>query len=257
MRLATTSRLVSRRDVIVVASVSCIYGLGSPEDYKAMMVGLSVGEVIDRDAMLTKLVDMRYERNDTDPERGKFRVRGDSVEIWPSYEEFAYRIEFWGDEIERLSIINPTSSETIDKLEQMFIYPAKHFVLPEERVAAAVDEIRRELRERLELFKSQGKLLEAQRLSARTRYDVEMMLEMGYCPGIENYSRPLSGRPEGAPPNTLFDFFPEGLFAHCRRIARDGAAGGRDVFRRPQPQDHARGAWLSVAECARQSTAAI
>jgi excinuclease ABC subunit B len=209
MRLATTSRLVSRRDVIVVASVSCIYGLGSPEDYKSMMVGLSVGEIIDRDAVLTKLVDMRYERNDTDPERGKFRVRGDSVEIWPSYEEFAYRIEFWGDEIERLSIINPTSSETIDKLEQMFIYPAKHFVLPEERIAAATDEIRRELRERLELFKSQGKLLEAQRLSARTRYDVEMMLEMGYCSGIENYSRPLSGRPEGSPPNTLFDFFPK------------------------------------------------
>jgi excinuclease ABC subunit B len=209
MRLATTSRLVSRRDVIVVASVSCIYGLGSPEDYKAMMVGLSVGEVIDRDAVLTKLVDMRYERNDTDPERGKFRVRGDSVEIWPSYEEFAYRIEFWGDEIERLSIINPTSSETIDKLEQMFIYPAKHFVLPEERIANATDEIRRELRERLELFKSQGKLLEAQRLSARTRYDVEMMLEMGYCSGIENYSRPLSGRPAGSPPNTLFDFFPD------------------------------------------------
>src|SRR5258708_3632204 len=147
MRLATTSRLVSRRDVIVVASVSCIYGLGSPEDYKAMMVGLSVGEVIDRDAVLTKLVDMRYERNDTDPDRGKFRVRGDSVEIWPSYEEFAYRIEFWGDEIERLSIINPTSSETIDKLEQMYIYPAKHFVLHEERVANAADEIRRELRE--------------------------------------------------------------------------------------------------------------
>jgi excinuclease ABC subunit B len=209
MRLATTSRLVSRRDVIVVASVSCIYGLGSPEDYKSMMVGLSVGEVIDRDAVLTKLVDMRYERNDTDPERGKFRVRGDSVEIWPSYEEFAYRIEFWGDEIERLSIINPTSSETIDKLEQMFIYPAKHFVLPEERIANATDEIRRELRERLELFKSQGKLLEAQRLSARTRYDVEMMLEMGYCSGIENYSRPLSGRPAGSPPNTLFDFFPD------------------------------------------------
>jgi excinuclease ABC subunit B len=209
MRLATTSRLVSRRDVIVVASVSCIYGLGSPEDYKAMMVGLSVGEIIDRDAVLTKLVDMRYERNDTDPERGKFRVRGDSVEIWPSYEEFAYRIEFWGDEIERLSIINPTSSETIDRLEQAFIYPAKHFVLPEERVASAVDDIRRELRERLELFKSQGKHLEAQRISARTRYDIEMMLEMGYCPGIENYSRPLSGRKEGSPPNTLFDFFPK------------------------------------------------
>jgi len=209
MRLATTSSLVSRRDVIVVASVSCIYGLGSPADYKAMMVGMSVGDVLDRDAVLAKLVDIQYERNDTDPARGKFRVRGDSVEIWPSYEEFAYRIEFWGDEIEKLSIINPTSGEVIDKLEQVYIYPAKHFVLPEERIHNAVDEIRRELRERLELFKSQGKLLEAQRLSARTRYDVEMMMEMGYCPGIENYSRPLSGRAAGEPPYTLFDFFPK------------------------------------------------
>jgi excinuclease ABC subunit B len=208
MRLATTSSLVSRRDVIVVASVSCIYGLGSPEDYKAMMVGVRVGDVLDRDAMLAKLVDIQYERNDTDPSRGKFRVRGDSVEVWPSYEEFAYRLEFWGDEIEKLSIIDPVSSETIDALEQVYIYPAKHFVLPEERIAGAVDDIRRELRERLELFRSQGKLLEAQRLSARTRYDCEMMLEMGYCPGIENYSRPLAGRKEGEPPNTLFDFFP-------------------------------------------------
>jgi excinuclease ABC subunit B len=209
MRLATTSSLVSRRDVIVVASVSCIYGLGSPEDYRQMMVGVGVGKVIDRDTMLAKLIDIQYERNDTDPARGKFRVRGDSVEVWPSYEEFAYRIEFWGDEIERLSIINPTSGEVVDKLEQIFIYPAKHFVLPEERIHNAVDEIRKELRERLELFKSQGKLLEAQRLSARTRYDVEMMMEMGYCPGIENYSRPLSGRKPGEPPYTLFDFFPK------------------------------------------------
>ena len=209
MRLATTSSLVSRRDVIVVASVSCIYGLGSPEDYKAMMVGLGVGDVRDRDEVLARLIDIQYERNDTDPARGKFRVRGDSVEIWPSYEEFSYRIEFWGDEIERLSIIDPVSGEAIDSLRQIFIYPAKHFVLPEERIHNAVDEIRRELRERLELFKSQGKLIEAQRLSARTRYDVEMMMEMGYCPGIENYSRPLSGRAAGAPPYTLFDFFPK------------------------------------------------
>ena len=209
LRLATTSSLVSRKDVIVVASVSCIYGLGSPADYKAMMVGVTVGDVLDRDAMLAKLVDIQYERNDTDPSRGKFRVRGDSVEVWPSYEEFAYRMEFWGDEVEQLSIINPTSGEVIDKLESIYIYPAKHFVLPEERIHAAVDNIRAELRERLELFKSQGKLLEAQRLSARTRYDIEMMMEMGYCPGIENYSRPLSGRNPGEPPYTLFDFFPK------------------------------------------------
>ena len=209
MRLATTSSLVSRRDVVVIASVSCIYGLGSPQDYKDMMVGLSVGNSLDRDVLLTRLIDIQYERNDTDPARGKFRVRGDCVEVWPSYEEFAYRIEFWGDEIEKLSIINPTSGEVIDSLPEMYIYPAKHFVLPEERIENAVDQIRKELRERLELMRSQGKLIEAQRLNARTRFDVEMMLEVGYCPGIENYSQPLSGRPAGEPPYTLFDFFPK------------------------------------------------
>jgi excinuclease ABC subunit B len=209
MRLATTSSLVSRRDVIVVASVSCIYGLGSPEDYKAMMVPLAIGKTIDRDDLLARLIDIQYDRNDTDPARGKFRVRGDSVEIWPSYEEFAYRIELWGDEIERLSIINPVTGEAVDSLETMYIYPAKHFVLPEERVHNAVDLIRRELAEQLDHFKSVGKLLEAQRLNARTRFDIEMMMEMGYCPGIENYSRPLSGRAAGEPPSTLFDFFPK------------------------------------------------
>ena len=200
LRLATTSALISRRDVIVVASVSCIYGLGSPEDYKQMMVGISQGGTLDRDEMLAKLVDIQYERNDTDPARGKFRVRGDSVEIWPSYEEFSYRIEFWGDEIERLSIIDPTSGDTISQLDQVSIYPAKHFVLPAERIDQAADEIRAELRERLEYFRKEGKMLEAQRLNARTRYDIEMMLEVGYCPGIENYSRPLSGRCAGEPP---------------------------------------------------------
>jgi excinuclease ABC subunit B len=209
MRLATTSSLVSRRDVIVVASVSCIYGLGSPEDYKQMMIGLAVGQVIERDEVLARLIDIQYERKDFDPERAKFRVRGDSVEIWPSYEEFAYRVEFWGDEIESLSIIDPTSGTVIDKLQQIYIYPAKHFVLPEERIENAVDQIRKELTGRLQLFKEQGKMLEAQRLNARTRYDIEMMMEMGYCPGIENYSQPLSGRPPGSPPSTLFDFFPD------------------------------------------------
>ena len=207
MRLATTSSLVSRRDVIVVASVSCIYGLGSPEDYKAMMVPLAVGKTLDRDDVLARLIDIQYDRNDTDPARGKFRVRGDCVEIWPSYEEFAYRIEFWGDEIEKLSIINPVTGEVVDSLKQMYIYPAKHFVLPEERIHNAVDSIRRELAEQLDHFKSVGKMLEAQRLNARTRFDVEMMMEVGYCPGIENYSRPLSGRAAGEPPSTLFDFF--------------------------------------------------
>jgi excinuclease ABC subunit B len=209
LRLATTSSLVSRRDVIIVASVSCIYGLGSPEDYRSMMVGLRVGEQTDRDHVLRKLVDIHYERNDIEFARTKFRVRGDCVELWPAYEEYAYRIEFWGDEIEKLSIINPTSGETIEKLETVYIYPAKHFVMPEDRVHAAVDSIKQELEERLEYFKNHNKLLEAQRLAARTRFDIEMMQEMGYCPGIENYSRPLSGRPPGSTPDTLYNFFPD------------------------------------------------
>ncbi|MCE9547643.1 MAG: excinuclease ABC subunit UvrB [Planctomycetia bacterium] len=208
LRLATTSALVSRRDVIVVASVSCIYGLGSPEDYRSMMVHLSRGQVVDRDAVLSKVVDIQYERNDIEFERGRFRVRGDCVELWPSYEEFAFRLEFWGDEVEQLSIINPTSGEVISVEQELYIYPCKHFVLPEHRVQAAVTEIKRELDERLEQFRNEGKLLEAQRLSARTRFDIEMMLEVGYCPGIENYSRPLSGRPAGSAPDTLFNFFP-------------------------------------------------
>ncbi len=209
LRLAATSALVSRRDVIVVASVSCIYGLGSPADYQNMMVGLRVGSQVDRDELLAKLVDIQYERNDIAFERSKFRVRGDSIELWPSYEEFAIRIELWGDDIERLSLIHPTSGETLETKEELFIYPAKHFVLPEERIAAAVELIKQELEERLERFRSQGKLLEAQRLNARTRFDLEMLSEVGYCPGIENYSQPLSGRPRGSTPYTLLDFFPK------------------------------------------------
>ncbi len=209
LRLAATSSLVSRRDVIIVASVSCIYGLGSPEDYKAMVIDLRRGQTVDRDLVLRKLVDVQYERNDIEFARAKFRVRGDCVEIWPSYEEFAVRVEFWGDEIEQLSLINPTSGETIRQEDELFIYPAKHFVMPEERIHQAIDAIKQELEERLEQLKSAGKLLEAQRLNARTRFDIEMMMEMGFCPGIENYSRPLSGRPPGSTPQTLFNFFPD------------------------------------------------
>jgi len=209
LRLASTSALVSRRDVIIVASVSCIYGLGSPDDYKAMVVGLRRGQAVDRDEALLKLVDVQYERNDVEFARGKFRVRGDCVELWPSYEEYAWRIEFRGDEVEQLSTINPTSGEVIERLDELFVYPAKHFVMPEERIAAAIDAIKQELEARLEQLKGAGKLLEAQRLNARTRFDVEMMLEVGYCPGIENYSRPLSGRPPGAEPQTLYDYYPD------------------------------------------------
>ena len=209
LRLATTSSLVSRRDVIIVASVSSIYGLGSPEDYKELIVDLHKGEQIRRDHLLLKFVDVLYERNDFAFERGKFRVRGDSIELWPTYEEFAYRIEMWGDEIEQISIIKPVSGETIKTLNDLFIYPAKHFVMPEDRIQRALKMIRDELKEQLELFQTQGKLLEAQRLSARTRFDLEMLAEVGHCPGIENYSRPLSGKPPGSSPDTLYEFFPK------------------------------------------------
>jgi excinuclease ABC subunit B len=209
LRLAATSALVSRPDVVIVASVSCIYGLGSPEDYRSMMVSLRRGDQIDRDEMLLRLIDIQYDRNDVDFSRGKFRVRGDCVEIWPAYEEFGMRIELWGDEVEQLSLIHPVSGEVIESKQELFIYPAKHFVLPEERIEGALQSIREELEERLELMRGQGKLLEAQRLNARTRFDLEMLQEVGYCPGIENYSRHLAGLPPGSPPNTLFDFFPK------------------------------------------------
>jgi excinuclease ABC subunit B len=208
LRLAATSALVSRRDVIVVASVSCIYGLGSPDDYRAMVVRLASGMPLSRDALLEKLVAIHYERGDMALERGRFRVRGDSVDIWPPYDELATRVEFWGDAVESIAITHPTSGEVAARKDEMYFYPARHFVMPEERVRAAVATIRAELDARLEELKSQGKLLEAQRLSARTRFDIEMMLEAGFCPGIENYSRPLSGRPAGSTPDTLFNYFP-------------------------------------------------
>jgi excinuclease ABC subunit B len=209
LRLAATSALVSRQDVVIVASVSSIYGLGDPDDYRAMMVGLRTGQTIERDDLLKKLIDIQYERNDVAFERGRFRVRGDCVELWPSYEEYAYRFEFWGDEVDQLSLIHPTSGETLATEQELFVYPAKHFVMPEERIAQAIQEIREELEEQLVKFREGGKLLEAQRLNARTRFDLEMMTETGHCPGIENYSRLLSGRPAGAPPHTLYDFFPK------------------------------------------------
>ncbi|MBM4005227.1 MAG: excinuclease ABC subunit UvrB [Planctomycetes bacterium] len=209
LRLAATSALSHRRDVIIVASVSSIYGLGSPEDYRKMIVPLRKGASIDRDEMLRRLIDIQYDRNDAAFERGRFRVRGDCVEVWPSYEEFAVRVELWGDVIDQVSIIRPVSGETLSTTDEFVVYPAKHFVMPEDRIAQAIEVIRAELEERLQELRDQGKLLEAQRLNARTRFDLEMMAEVGYCRGIENYSRPLSGRPPGSPPDTLYDFFPE------------------------------------------------
>ena len=209
LRLAATSALVSREDVIIVASVSCIYGLGSPSDYKRMMIRLVKGETIERNNLLLRLVDIQYERNDVAFTRGKFRVRGDVIEVWPASEEFALRIELFGDDVDALAIINPLTGETLKALEELYIFPAKHFVTPDERVKQAVEGIRQELEERLEVFKREGKLLEKQRLEARTRFDLEMLLEVGHCPGVENYARWFSGRKAGEPPYTLIDFFPE------------------------------------------------
>lgn len=209
LRLAATSALVSREDVIIVASVSCIYGLGSPSDYKRMMIRLVKGDTLNRDDLLLRLVDIQYERNDIAFARGKFRVRGDVMEVWPAYEEFGIRIELFGDEVDGLAIINPTTGETTKTLDELYIFPAKHFVTPEERVKQAVEGMRGELDERIEQFKKEGKLLEKQRLEARTRFDIEMLLEVGHCPGVENYARWFSGRKPGEPPYTLLDFFPE------------------------------------------------
>ncbi len=209
LRLAATSALVSREDVLIVASVSCIYGLGSPSDYKRMMVRLVKGETVQRDDLLLRLVDILYERNDVAFTRGKFRVRGDVIEVWPASEEFGLRIELFGDEVDALAIINPTSGETLRALDELYVYPAKHFVTPEERIKQAVAGIQQELEDRLKVLNNEGKLLEAQRLAARTRYDVEMLQSVGHCPGVENYARWFSGRNPGEPPYTLLDFFPD------------------------------------------------
>jgi excinuclease ABC subunit B len=209
LRLSTTSALLSRKDVIVVASVSCIYGLGSPEDYMNMLLTLKVGQHITREMVLAKLVDMLYERNDIGFGRGRFRVRGDVVEVQPAnWDEEAVRIEFFGDEIDRLTRFDPLTGRATDQLTTITIYPGKQFVTPYEKLQRAQVTIRQELDERIIWFEKQGKLLEAQRLKMRTEYDLEMIQEMGFCSGIENYSRHLSGRPPGSRPFTLLDFFP-------------------------------------------------
>jgi len=209
LRLSTTTSLSSRKDCIVVSSVSCIFGLGSPEDYKASMVAIRTGDVCDRNTILGRLADIRYVRNDIDFQRGTFRVRGDVVEIQPSYESFGIRIEFFGDEIEQISYINPVSGQTLAVESQVFIYPAQHYVMPADKIGSAVESIRAELDQQLADLKSQAKLLEAQRLQARTMYDIEMIQEVGYCSGIENYARHLAGLPAGARPYTLIDYFPD------------------------------------------------
>ncbi|MCE2540426.1 MAG: excinuclease ABC subunit UvrB [Acidobacteria bacterium] len=209
LRLSATRALFERRDVLIVASVSCIYGLGSPEAYYGMLLALERGQRIDRDAILRKLVEIQYERNDHDFARGVFRVRGDIIEVYPSYDEQAVRIEMFGDEVDELLSFDPLTGRAHQRHDRIAVYPKSHFVMPREHTVQAVDSIKAELAERRTQLEQLGKLLEAQRLHQRTMFDLEMMKEIGYCHGIENYSRHLSGRAAGEPPPTLLDYFPE------------------------------------------------
>ena len=210
LRLSATASLLERRDVIVVSSVSCIYGLGEPDDFAAMMVTLRVGLQIKIEDLLMKLVNIRYERNDVAFERNRFRVRGDTVEVWPAYwKDTAIRVEFFGDEIDRISEINAVSGAVLRRLNNIPVWPATHYVTPKEKMEAAIGEIRKELADRVAWFEANGRLLEAQRIKQRTEYDIEMMQELGYCSGIENYSRIISGRAPGSAPMTLLDYFPK------------------------------------------------
>lgn len=210
LRHSATSALFEREDVIIVASVSCIYSLGDPIDYKNMVISLRPGMTRDRDELLRKLIEIQYERNDIAFERNRFRVRGDVVEIWPAYaENMAFRVEFFGDEIDRLCEINPLTGAATRDVQHVAIYPASHYVTTKEKMARAVEELERELDERVKWFEDNGKLVEAQRIAQRTRYDIEMMQEIGFCSGIENYSRVISGREPGSAPFTLIDYFPK------------------------------------------------
>ena len=209
LRLAATTSLFARRDAIIVASVSCIYGIGNPQDWGSVMIKLATGEQRRRDVLLRHLVDLQYERNDIGFGRGKFRVRGDTLEVQPAYAETAYRIEFWGDTIERMSEIDPLTGEVLKDDAAIEIYPAKQFITSEEKVQRAMQTIEAELAERVQYFKDHELLLEAQRIEQRTKYDLEMLREVGYCSGIENYSRHFDGRSAGEPPWTLVDYFPD------------------------------------------------
>lgn len=208
LRLSTMSSLFARRDVVVVASVSCIYGIGSKEDYEAMVIPLKVGQEISRDQFLSRLVDIQYRRNDIAFERGEFRVRGDTVELRPGYTEDGLRIEFFGDQIDRITRFDPLLGDTLEQYDAITVYPGKQFVTPAEKLKSAILTIREELGERIAWFEKEGKLLEAQRIKMRTEYDLEMMEEMGFCSGIENYSRHIAKRPPGSRPATIIDFFP-------------------------------------------------
>ncbi len=209
LRNAATSALLSRTDTLIVASVSCIYGLGDPTDYEQLAFEIKIGESRKRDKILRRLADIQYDRNDKVLERGRFRVRGDVLDIFPSYEENIVRLEFFGDQVETIKVLNPLTGEILKKLKDLIVFPAKHFVTPKERLQAAIENIRSELDQQIALFTKEGKLLEAERLTQRTNFDMEMLEEMGYCSGVENYSRYLSNRRAGEQPATLLDYFPD------------------------------------------------
>ncbi|MDP3047312.1 MAG: DEAD/DEAH box helicase family protein, partial [Chloroflexota bacterium] len=209
LRHAATQALFTRRDTIIVASVSCIYGLGSPEEYGNVVVSLTKGETRRRDKVLRHLIDIRYQRNDVDFTRGNFRVRGDTLDIYPAYEDVAVRVEFWGDEIERIVTLDPLTGEILGERDRLDVYPAKHFITNAEKLQQAMDSIRMELEGRLAEMRADGKILEAARLEQRTHFDLEMLAETGYCSGVENYSRHLAGRQPGDMPWTLLDYFPD------------------------------------------------
>src|SRR5580698_4982073 len=242
LRHSATNSLLTRRDTIVVASVSCIYGLGTPQEYLDRMLRLHVGDTMDREALLRHLVGMQYSRNDLAFTRGTFRVRGDTIEIIPQYEELAVRIEMFGDEVERLSTLHPLTGEVITEDRELYVFPATHYVAGEERMERAIAGIEVELEERLAELDRLGKLLEAQRLRMRTTYDIEMMRQVGSCAGIENYSRHIDGRGPGTPPNTLLDYFPEDFVlvvdeSH-QTVPQIGAMYEGDMSRKRMLVDH-------------------
>lgn len=212
LRLAATSSILSRSDTIIVASVSCIYGLGSPEDWQGLLVQIEVGQQIDRDELLGRLIDIQYSRDASELTRGKLRARGDRIEIFPTYSEYPFRIEMFGDTIERIVQLDPETSKSLFSLDRLAVYPAKHFVTTNERLVDGMERIREELKARLKELESLGKLLEMKRLESRVNYDLEMLKEAGYCSGIENYSRHISGREAGDPPASLIDYFPKDFF---------------------------------------------
>ncbi len=252
LRLSATKSLFERRDCVIVASVSCIYGLGSPEAYYGMLLMLEKGQKISRNAILSKLVEILYERNDIDFCRGTFRVRGDVIEIYPTYEDNAYRIEMWGDEVESLSQIDPLLGQVKQTYIRLPIYPKTHYVMSEETRAGAMESIRTELEWWHKELEKQGKLVEAQRLFQRTMFDLEMIKEIGYCHGIENYSRHFSGRLPGEAPPTLLDYLPHDSLILIRRKPPDRPAAPRHVPRRPLAQRSPGGPRLPHAQRTRQ-----